>query len=167
MTLTQTPSQTVGPFFSFGLCERPCSALVEPGSPHAVEIVGRVFDGAGEPVPDAMIEIWQADATGRYRADFGWGRCGADADGGYRFTTVEPGSVEGQAPHIVVLVFARGLLKPVLTRLYFPGNAQANERDPLLSRIDDPAPLVAVEDGKSLRFDIHLQGDRQTPFFAL
>ncbi|MGH3001719.1 MAG: protocatechuate 3,4-dioxygenase subunit alpha [Gaiellaceae bacterium] len=167
MTLTPTPSQTVGPFFSFGLCERPCSAVVEPGSPNALELGGRVLDGAGEPVPDAVVEIWQADVSGEYRPGFGWGRCGTDPDGRYRFTTVEPGVVDGQAPHLVVLVFARGLLKPVLTRIYFPGNAGANERDPVLSSLGDPAALVAVLDGDSLRFDVHLQGDRQTPFFAL
>jgi protocatechuate 3,4-dioxygenase alpha subunit len=167
VTATPTPSQTVGPFFSIGLCERPRNLLVEPGTPGAVELRGRVLDGSAAPVPDAVVEIWQADESGSYRGDFGWGRCETDATGEFRFTTVEPGVVDKQAPHLVVLVFARGLLKPVLTRLYFPGNASANDRDPVLSRIAEPARLVAMRDGADLRFEIRLQGDGQTPFFAL
>jgi protocatechuate 3,4-dioxygenase, alpha subunit len=167
VTATPTPSQTVGPFFSIGLCDRPRNLLVEPGTPGAVELRGRVLDGSGAPVPDAVVEIWQADESGAYRSDFGWGRCGTDAEGEFRFTTVEPGGVEEQAPHLVVLVFARGLLKPVLTRLYFPGNPGANDRDPVLSRIAEPTRLVAVHDGADLWFEIRLQGDGQTPFFSL
>jgi protocatechuate 3,4-dioxygenase alpha subunit len=165
-----TPSQTVGPFFWFGLCTRPCSELVQPGTAGAVRISGQVRDGAGEPVPDAMVEVWQADETGTYRPDFGWGRCGTDADGRYSFLTVKPGPVEGQAPHVVVQVFARGLLRQVLTRLYFPDEAEANAADPVLRAIADPAlraTLVAEADGDGLRFDVHLQGERQTAFFAL
>lgn len=167
MTATPTPSQTVGPFFSIGLCERPCNLLVEPGTRGAVELRGRVLDGSGAPVPDAVVEIWQADAGGSYRDDFGWGRCGTDATGAFGFTTLEPGALDGQAPHVVVLVFARGLLKPVLTRLYFPRNTSANDRDPVLSGLAEPARLVAVPDGNGLWFEIRLQGDGQTPFFAL
>ena len=161
-----TPSQTVGPFFSFGLCERPNADLVADGT----RIVGRVYDGAGEPVPDAMVEIWQADADGRYRGDFGWGRSGTDAEGRFAFTTVKPGAVDGQAPHVVVLVFARGLLKPVLTRMYFPDEAEANSADPVLGSIDDPdarATLVAEPVDGALRFDIRLQGPGETAFFAV
>jgi protocatechuate 3,4-dioxygenase alpha subunit len=168
--VSATPSQTVGPFFRLGLCVRPNEELVEPGTPGAVRIRGLVLDGAGTPVPDAMVEIWQADADGEYRGEFGWGRSGTDDDGAFRFVTVKPGPVDGQAPHLVVLVFARGLLKPVLTRMYFPEEVEANAVDPVLSGIADEglrATLVAEADGDGLRFDVRLQGDRQTAFFAL
>ena len=163
MALGLTPSQTVGPFFSFGLCERPCNVLVADG----IRIDGRVFDGAGEPVPDAMVETWQADESGEYRPDFGWARCGTDADGRFSFTTAKPGRVDGQAPHLEVLVFARGLLKPVLTRLYFPD--EDNDSDPVLASVgpDRRATLVAVPEADGLQFDIHLQGERETVFFAV
>lgn len=175
MTLAPTPSQTVGPFFWFGLCERPCAELVPPDGAGALRVSGSVFDGAGEPVPDAMVEIWQADERGEYRGDFGWGRCGTDADGRFSFVTVKPGPVTGpggesQAPHLVVLVFARGLLKPVLTRMYFPDGPEANAADPVLAAIDDAAgreTLVAAEAPDGFLFDVRLQGDRQTTFFAL
>ncbi len=171
--LPRTPPQTVGPFFAIGLSVRPQNELVKPGSPGALEIVGRVLDGAGEGVPDALVEIWQADAEGAYRRDFGWGRCGVDATGAYRFVTVKPGPVPAadgslQAPHLSVLVFARGLLKPVYTRMYFPDEEELNRRDPLLSALDDPdraALTASLEEGR-LRFDIRLQGEQQTPFFV-
>jgi protocatechuate 3,4-dioxygenase alpha subunit len=159
--LPNTPSQTVGPFFSFGLCVRPQSDVVAEG----IELRGRVVDGAGEPVPDAMVEIWQADPEGRYRGDFGWARCGTDARGEYRFTIVKPGAVEGQAPHLSMQVFARGLLKQVFTRVYFPGD----EPDELLRSVEEGRrhTLVARDDGDGLRFDVHLQGDGETVFFDL
>ena len=175
MSFLPTPSQTVGPFFWFGLCERPCSDLVGPEHADSLRILGSVFDGAGEPVADAMVELWQADAEGSYRGDFGWGRCGTDADGRFSFVTVKPGrppaaNGELQAPHVVMLVFARGLLKPVLTRMYFPDEPDANAADPVLAAIGDSAAretLLAAEAYDGLRFDIRLQGDRQTTFFAL
>jgi protocatechuate 3,4-dioxygenase alpha subunit len=170
MALGSTPSQTVGPFFSFGLCERPCNQLVAPGTPGAIRISGVVTDGATDPVPDAMLEIWQADETGSFREDFGWGRCGTDAQGRYSFLTVKPGSVEQQAPHLAVQVFARGLLRQLFTRLYFPDEAAANAADPVLSAIPDEelrATLVARAQGDGLRFDVQLQGERQTAFFVL
>jgi protocatechuate 3,4-dioxygenase, alpha subunit len=156
-----TPSQTVGPFFSFGLCTRPQSDVVEQG----IDLRGRVVDGAGEPVPDAMVEVWQADENGVYRGDFGWARCGTGADGVFGFTIVKPGPVQGQAPHLNVQVFARGLLKQVFTRMYFPGD----EPDELLASIDlgRRHTLVAVEEEGGLRFDVHLQGDDETVFFDL
>jgi protocatechuate 3,4-dioxygenase alpha subunit len=165
LSRTPTPAQTVGPFFRFGLCARPSDEVVAGGP---VRIEGRVLDGAGGIVPDALVEIWQADAAGAYRPDFGWGRCGTDSDGRFAFTTVKPGAVAGQAPHLVVLVFARGLLKPALTRMYFP-DEPANAGDPVLSALDakERVSLLAVPDGDSLRFDIRLQGDGQTTFFAL
>lgn len=162
-TLGATPSQTVGPFFALGLCAQPCNELV----PGGVRIEGRVLDGAGEPVPDAMVEIWQADEHGSYRSDFGWARCGTDAEGRFSFRTVKPGRVDGQAPHLEVLVFARGLLKPVLTRMYFPD--EENAADPVLASVkpERRETLVAASDGADLRFDLHLQGDRETVFFAV
>jgi len=161
-----TPSQTVGPFFSIGLADPAQHELVPDGP---IRIEGRVLDGAGEPVPDAVVEIWQADASGDYRPDFGWGRCTTSDEGGYGFITIKPGSVSGQAPHVMVLVFARGLLKPVLTRLYFPDEAAANAADPVLAGVppDERATLVAIPEGDVLRFDIWLQGDDQTGFFSL
>jgi protocatechuate 3,4-dioxygenase alpha subunit len=164
-----TPSQTVGPFFSIGLSDRRLDTLVAEGTEGAVQIVGRVLDGAGEPVVDAMVEIWQANAVGEYTPDFGWGRSGTGDDGSFGFVTVKPGPVDGQAPHLVVLVFARGLLKPVLTRMYFPDEPDANGRDPVLDTVPkgQRSTVVAVADGAVLRFDVRLQGDDQTAFFDL
>ena len=187
MKLEPTPSQTVGPFFHYALLDEDRSKLVAPDHPSAVRIGGTVRDGAGEVVPDAMLEIWQANAAGRYahpeddREDLpledgfsGFGRCPTDAEGHYEFVTIKPGVVpspEGQpqAPHILVSVFARGLLKQLVTRIYFPDEEAANAADPVLTLIEDPdlrSTLVAsaVGDG-SLRFDIHLQGEDQTVFF--
>jgi len=162
-----TPSQTVGPFFSFGLCTAPQHELVDPGRADAIRIGGSVLDGEGAPVIDAMVEIWQRDEHGGRPAGFGWGRCGTDADGGYAFVTVKPGGPG--APFVSVLVFARGLLKPLPTRIYFPGEP-ANADDPLLCALstNECAGLVgsAAGDGE-IRFDIRLQGEGQTTFLAL
>jgi protocatechuate 3,4-dioxygenase alpha subunit len=173
MSGNRTPSQTVGPFFEFGLATRP--EIVAAGAPGAIAIAGRVLDGAGVPVPDGLVEIWGADAAGSYAAGSGcWGRCQTGPDGGFRFTTVKPGAAHDpdgppEAPHVKVLCFARGLLKPVLTRLYFPDEADANAADPVLGALgaDERATLVAAADGAAgYRFDIHLQGDGQTVFFT-
>jgi protocatechuate 3,4-dioxygenase, alpha subunit len=186
VALRPTASQTAGPFFSIGLSDEGRSELVPPSDPDAVRVGGVVFDGKGEPVNDALIEIWQANRAGRYahpedtREEIpledgfeGFGRCATGPDGAYAFVTVKPGPVPApdgamQAPHIVMSVFARGLLKRLATRVYFPDESEANQADPVLSSIEDPAAqstLVAkAEDGR-LRFDIHLQGDRQTAFF--
>jgi protocatechuate 3,4-dioxygenase alpha subunit len=155
--LERTPSQTVGPFFEFGLCQRVQNEIVAADAADALRIEGRVLDGSGAPVPDAMVEIWP-----------GWGRCGTDAEGRYSFVTRTPPPAGGQAPHLAVLVFARGLLKPVLTHLYFP-DEPANARDPVLLGISDGerATLVAHGEEGVLRFDVHLQGERQTAFFVL
>ena len=181
-----TPTQTVGPFFAVAMPGPIGNELVAPGSPGAIRIEGTVIDGNGDPVPDAMVELWQANAAGRYadpadpRHDLpltegfsGLGRCGTES-GGFSFVTVKPGVVPGgggvpQAPHIDVSVFARGLLKRLVTRIYFPDEEEANAADPLLASLDpgDAATLVAVTDGDVLRFDIRLQGDRQTVFLAV
>jgi protocatechuate 3,4-dioxygenase alpha subunit len=173
MSLPRTPSQTVGPFFDFGL--HPAAELVAPDSRDAIRIEGAVRDGAGAPVPDGIVEIWQADAAGHYDGAFGWGRCPTDESGRYAFTTVKPGAVREpggslQAPHISVLCFSRGLLKPVLTRLYFSDEAEANAADPVLRAIAgdaDRTTLVARLAAPGLYcFDVTLQGDGQTVFFT-
>jgi len=168
MTLPLTPSQTVGPYFAIGLSRHPEDELVPFGSEGSVVLSGAVLDGDDVPVPDAMVEIWQADASGSYVAGFGWGRSGTDADGRYSFVTVKPGQVEGQAPHLVMLVFMRGILKAALTRVYFPDEA-ANASDPVLTGLPEEqrARLVATADGDAVRFDIRMQGEKQTPFFTL
>jgi protocatechuate 3,4-dioxygenase alpha subunit len=158
-----TPSQTVGPYFALGLLDRRANELVAEG----IRITGRVLDGAGEPVPDAMVEIWQADDDGRYRPDFGWGRAGCEGGGRFSFVTRRPGRVQGQAPHLSVLVFARGLLKPVWTRMYFPDEEAANATDPVLSAVDDARTLIARSTEYGLEFDIHLQGEDETVFFTI
>jgi protocatechuate 3,4-dioxygenase, alpha subunit len=184
-----TPSQTVGPFFHDALLDEDRSGLVSPDHPEALRIEGTVYDGAGEPVTDAMVEIWQANQAGRYndpkdvREDLpldpemisGFGRSGTDAGGRFSFVTVKPGPVPGpdegvQAPHIMVSVFARGLLKRVVTRIYFPDEEVANASDPVLSSIEDVdlrRTLVAHSEGDALRFDIYLQSENQTAFFEL
>jgi protocatechuate 3,4-dioxygenase alpha subunit len=162
--LPPTPSQTVGPFFSFALdWGEEAAQVVADG----IRVFGQVLDGAGEPVPDALVETWQPE---------GFGRCCVDAEGRFAFTTVKPARVAGfddrvQAPHIDVSVFARGLLKRLVTRIYFPDEAEANAADPALALIEDPGLretlIAAPERDGSLRFDIHLQGDHQTAFFAV
>jgi protocatechuate 3,4-dioxygenase, alpha subunit len=183
-----TPSQTSGPFLELGLLGGPIpSHLVDDSDPRAIRIEGVLLDGAGGPVPDGMIEIWQANAAGRYahpaddREDIqlesgftGFGRSGTTDGGRYEFVTVKPGRVpwvDGrlQAPHLLVGVFARGLLKRVATRMYFPDENAANAEDPVLLGLepDARATLVGRAEGGVLRFDIVLQGARQTTFFAL
>jgi protocatechuate 3,4-dioxygenase, alpha subunit len=181
-----TPSQTIGPFFHDALLDRNYSELVPPDQPESITIKGTIYDGAGEVVPDAMVEIWQANREGRYDRpadgsddlpldeDFsGFGRSGTDEGGEFSFSTVKPGPVPGphgkmQAPHVMVSVFARGLLKRLVTRIYFPDEEGANAVDPVLSAIEDQGlrrTLIARDEGNALRFDIHLQGDGQTAFF--
>lgn len=184
MKLVPTPSQTVGPFFSIGFDPLRCVDLAAPGEAgEHVEIEGRVLDGDGKPVPDAVLEIWQADAQGEYAAAVdsstktpfrGFGRVPTDERGSFRFTTVKPGPVVGpgestQAPHLAVSLFMRGLLLRLVTRMYFP-DERANARDPILSLIESGRrpTLVATADAANpsrLHWDIRLQGDQETVFF--
>jgi len=168
MPLPATPSQTIGPFFHIGLDVPGTERLVSAEHPDAVRIEGRVLDGAGDPVIDALIEVWDPQ-RGRF------GRCATDAEGRYHFLTLKPasrpvGATPAEAPHLHVSVFARGLLDHLVTRIYFPDEAAANAADPVLAMIADPrarATLVARAEAGSLRFDIHLQGEHETVFFAL
>jgi protocatechuate 3,4-dioxygenase alpha subunit len=188
-----TPSQTVGPFFAYGLTARQYGysdnqiadgVLVGEATPgERITITGHVYDGAGAPIPDALVEIWQADASGRYpgrgttNVDFsGFGRQGTGADAQSRFTflTVKPGKVDGrQAPHVTFVVFMRGLLTQVYTRLYFDDEAAANAADPVLAVV--PAArrhtLIAIRDPLApealYRFDIRMQGKDETVFFDI
>jgi protocatechuate 3,4-dioxygenase alpha subunit len=157
VTLLRTPSQTVGPFFTIGLAPRGQNEVVADGD---VRLIGRVTDVNGEPVDDALLELYQPE---------GWARCGTDADGRFEFRTVKPASGDGSAPHIDVLVFARGLLRHVGTRIYFPDETEANASDPVLSTLepDARATLVAVQEDGALRFDLRLRGERETVFFAV
>ena len=190
-----TPSQTVGPFFKYGLTpegkydwnDAISNKLVTADtSGDRVRVGGRVFDGDGKPVPDCMLEIWQADAQGRFadpqdkralpNASFrGFGRTGTDANGGYAFDTIKPGSVpdpdgKPQAPHLVLAIFARGMLLQNYSRIYF-GGEPANADDPVLALvpIDRRPTLIAQQancNGNAVyRLDIHLQGDDEMVFF--
>jgi protocatechuate 3,4-dioxygenase, alpha subunit len=172
-----TASQTVGPYLHIGLL-RPLIGpeVVARDAPGAIVIRGRLVDGAGAPVPDGMIETWQAGTDGRYgTAGFvGLGRSGTVDGGAFALVTEKPGRVaypDGrmQAPHVAVSVFARGLLKRLATRLYFPDEAEANASDPVLGLLSDEerATLIAVPDDGFVRFDIRLQGSGQTTFFAV
>jgi protocatechuate 3,4-dioxygenase, alpha subunit len=189
--MKQTPSQTVGPFYSLGLTQKTTNLLASNTTQgEKIRIEGYVFDGDGKPVPDAMVEIWQANAYGRYNhADdkqekpldpsfLGWGRSGTDKTGVFSFETVKPGSVPGtdasvQAPHINVAVFARGMLVHAYTRIYF-GDEPGNEADPVLSSIKSKSrrrTLIAPREEQSgklvYRFDIRLQGENETVFFDM
>jgi protocatechuate 3,4-dioxygenase alpha subunit len=198
MTKGQTPSQTVGPYFAYGLTPAqygyPLASIASADlrTPEVqgqqIRIEGRVLDGNGAAVDDAMIEIWQADPQGRYAhpADAragnvvfkGFGRCGTgtDPDNRFVFDSLKPGAVDGaQAPHINVIVFMRGLLSHLYTRLYFADEAEANAGDPVLQSVPEQrrGTLIAERgedeaagEGVAVyRFDIHMQGDKETVFF--
>jgi protocatechuate 3,4-dioxygenase alpha subunit len=187
--LGATPSQTVGPYFSFGLTDpwEDRENAVAPYRGDAIQVFGTVLDGRGDPIPDAMIETWQADPNGRFdhpddprgAAVFegfrGFARSGTDAEGRWSVRTLKPGSFPAadgspQAPHLLVTIMARGVLRQLTTRLYFGDEEQANAADPVLLSLPDDAraTLIAepVED-RGYRFDILLQGEHETAFFAL
>lgn len=194
MALKQTPSQTIGPFFAYGLTAEqygyPMNQIAGADllanaseiDGDRIRISGRIFDGAGEVISDAMVEIWQADAQGRYahpadkrgaNSSFnGFGRTGTETDAESRFVfdTIKPGSVDdGQAPHINAAIFARGLLSHVFTRIYFPDEDAANAQDPILAAVpDERRPTLIAKQSSEGRnhyvFDVHLQGANETVF---
>jgi protocatechuate 3,4-dioxygenase alpha subunit len=187
--LGQTPSQTVGPYFAYGLTPQQYgydwgsiagSEMADEATPgERITFEGQVFDGAGQPVTDAMIEIWQADGTGAYATKpgrntrfTGFGRAGTGtlADGTFRFATVKPGAPEAtEAPHIDIIVTMRGLLMHVFTRAYFDGDPR-NATDPVLAQIpaERRGTLLARQTSPGAwRFDIRMQGDAETVFFDL
>ena len=178
--LDATPGQTIGPFFAFGLNYAKMHEVVFPHSPGAIVLGGTVYDGAGAPIPDAIVEIWGADADGtisrargaRRRDDHtftGFGRAATTDDGHYEFWTRNPGSIDGKAPFFAAVVFARGLPNKLHTRIYLPEDEARLAADPLLSGLsaDERGTLVATRlpDG-SLRHDIRLQGEKETVFLA-
>jgi protocatechuate 3,4-dioxygenase, alpha subunit len=182
-----TPSQTVGPFFSIGLPWEHGPFAVDPATPGAIHITGTVYDGLGEPVPDAMIETWQADPNGRFADLHGYGDpseisgfrgfaryAAEDGDGTYEIVTLKPGPVAGpdramQAPHIDVSVFARGMLDRCVTRIYFADEPAANAGDAVLAGVPQERreTLIARPTEHGYAFDIHLQGANETVFFAI
>lgn len=188
MDLPPTPSQTVGPYFHLGLTgPRSVARLAGAATKgERVALTFRVFDGNGEPLNDSMIELWQANAAGKYRHpddprpeaiddDFwGFGRAGTEEDGSCQFETIKPGRVPGpggvlQAPHINVTVFARGLLKHLFTRVYFAGDP-ANAEDPILALVpEERRPTLLLQPDPACAghwlFEVHLQGEQETVFF--
>ena len=184
-----TPSQTVGPYFSMRLPFPGGPYVVSPDTPGAITVLGRLCDGVGVPIPDGLIETWQADPNGRFahpndprgpildgdRAFRGFGRCPTNHDGSFKIVTLKPGALpfgdgRTQAPHIDVSVFARGMLDRSVTRIYFPDEGAANAADPVLGVVpaDRRGTLIAAggDDGL-LRFDIYMQGPDETVFFDL
>ena len=174
-----TPSQTVGPYFTMRLSGEGDNNLLLPGTPgQPIRIEGRVFDGGRNHIEDALVEVWQADADGKYYGDsdfFGFGRSATDfTTGGYSFTTIKPGRVpfgDGnyQAPHLTLTIQARGMLKATFTRIYFDDEVAANALDPVLASVlaHRRSTLIAIGVGSTYRFDIRYQGDDETVFFDL
>lgn len=187
MIFETTPSQTVGPYFAIGLPWDVGPFAVPEGTAGVIKLTGAVYDGDGDPVPDHLLETWQADPEGRF-ADLhdhggpsllegfrGFARYGLeDGDGSYEIVTVKPGPVPGpggviQAPHIDMSVFARGMLNRVVTRIYFADEQAANAADPILARVppDRRHTLIAQPIPDGYQFDIRLQGPEETVFFDL
>lgn len=172
----QTPSQTVGPFFGFALPYSGAPDLVAAHDPAAIRLWGAVLDGAGDPVPDAMVEIWQADAEGVVpsargslsrdgRTFTGFGRAETGLDGVFRFTTVKPGAVKESAPYVLVTLFARGLSHHLTTRCYFAGDDHSSDAVLAAAPVERRSTLIATaDDERSFRFDIRMQGENETVF---
>ena len=197
--LRETPSQTAGPYVHIGLtpnfseingvydADLGIAMVNDKTLGERITVKGRIFDGAGALVRDAVVEIWQADSSGLYNSPAemrgtadpnftGWGRCATRAeDGVFSFETVKPGRVpfkDGRkmAPHITVWIVARGINIGLHTRMYFPEDDEANAQDPLLARIEHRqrvATLIPAKDGSVYTFDVHLQGDKETVFLDI
>lgn len=188
MTLVPTASQTVGPYLHLGLTVITFPDIAKDASKgEKIVISGRVLDGEGQPIPDALLEFWQANADGKYAHPedtqskaldgkfLGFGRVPTDKEGRYSFATVKPGTVPGgdnsqQAPHIVVCLFMRGMLRHLYTRIYFSDETAANANDSVLGLIEDagrrPSLIAERIAGKAeYRWDIHMQGAQETVFF--
>ena len=181
LKLAPTPGQTIGPFYGYALPFEKDNELVNQANPNSVRLHGVITDGAGTPIPDALLEIWQADEAGNVVSKdgslvrdgytfTGWGRTAVDNVGHYTFTTLNPGATEaGKAPFIMLTVFARGLLNRLFTRIYLPEDTAALAADPLLSSLDEAGrkTLIATREADgSLRFDISLQGEGETVFLS-
>ena len=187
MIFETTPSQTVGPYFAIGLPWDTGPETVPPDTPGAIRIRGTVYDGEGTPVPDFLLETWQADPDGRF-ADMheyggrsqvegfrGFARYGLeDGDGRFELVTIKPGPVQGlgemmQAPHLAVSLFARGMLSRVVTRIYFADEEQANSTDPVLARVPAQrrATLLAQPTADGYAIDLRIQGEGETVFFSV
>jgi len=184
MSMHMTTSQTVGPFLHIGM--PPAPNMVGAGvAGQKIMIEGRIVDGNGAPVPDGVVEIWQANSHGKYahpddtsslpsESGFtGWGRAWSEADGAFRFTTIKPGSVPGpggaqQAPHLMVTIFTRGILKHLTTRMYFEGDP-ANDSDPVLQQVPTSrrATLMGKTEGNVVRWTVVMQGHDETVFFDI
>ena len=164
-----TPSQTVGPYLSIGLPWPDGPDVVPEGTSGRIRLYGTVYDGAGDPIPDALIETWQADPDGKFGTEFrGFGRSPTDDDGAWEIFTVKPGALgDGQAKHIDVNVFARGMLNRCVTRIYFAD--EDNAGDPVLSSVPDNRrdTLIARPTDDGYRFDVHVQGEGETVFFKV
>jgi protocatechuate 3,4-dioxygenase alpha subunit len=165
-----TPSQTVGPYLALGLPWSDGPDVVPQGTEGRIRLYGKVYDGEGQVIPDALIETWQADAAGRFGDPGfrGFGRSPTNDDGDWEIFTVKPGRIgDGQAPHIDVNVFARGMLNRCVTRIYFAD--EDNGGDPVLETVPEERrpTLLATPGEDGYRFDVHLQGERETVFFKL
>lgn len=193
--LRLTPSQTVGPFFAYSLAAEQYGydynslmnhlLLDADTKGERITITGMIYDGEGKPVPDALIELWQADEKGRYRSITvgkkndgftGFGRLGTGTDAEHRFvfTTIKPGAIsEGQAPHINVILFMRGSLHQLYTRLYFSDEENANNNDELLNAVPEERRKTLIAQRKDVagvnayQFNIYMQGERETVFFSV
>jgi protocatechuate 3,4-dioxygenase, alpha subunit len=182
-----TPSQTVGPYFAIGLPWDVGPEAVPPDTPGAIRIRGTVYDGEGTPIPDFLLETWQADPEGRFadmhdyggrsrvRGCRGFARYGLeDGDGTFEIVTIKPGPVQGlgtavQAPHIAVSLFARGMLNRVVTRIYFADEGEANAADPVLARVPAQrrSTLLARPTDDGYAIDLRIQGEGETVFFSV